>query len=54
MDAADTAVGPKELNPRKRKAKPVPPPSLLKSIFSRALLLSKRLDVVKKTVAPNW
>ena len=29
MDAADTAVAAKELNPRKRKAKPVPPPSLL-------------------------
>ena len=27
MDAADTAVGPKERNPRKRNAKPVPPPS---------------------------
>ena len=29
MDAADTAVVPKELNPRKRNAKPVPPPSQL-------------------------
>ena len=29
MDAADTAVGPKELDPRKRNTKLVPPPSLL-------------------------
>jgi hypothetical protein len=29
MDAADTAVVPKELNPRKRNAEPVPPPSQL-------------------------
>ena len=27
MNAADTAVGPKERKPRKRNAKPVPPPS---------------------------
>jgi hypothetical protein len=27
MDAADKAVGPKERKPRKRNAKPVPPPS---------------------------
>jgi hypothetical protein len=29
MDAADTTVGPKELDPRKRNTKLVPPPSLL-------------------------